>query len=93
VRQLHSWSRLLTSHALLDYVLSTFDSRVNDFILPFGVKHSETDIGGPRLWYFPGKLGDLDREEEYGKYYGQSNPPLAAIGKPTDSRCGCLLLE
>lgn len=44
VRQLHSWSRLLTSHALLEFVLSQFHLRVNVSYCPLATNQQRQTL-------------------------------------------------
>ena len=51
IRQRHSYSRLLVTRELFEKMMSTFHvlPRFREFVLLFGAKHGENEIGPPQL--------------------------------------------
>ena len=73
IRQRLAFGRLLTSQELFNcaFTYCNFASRLRDFILPFGLRIEELDIGGPRIWVRPRTFVDATpscgTESNYGK--------------------------
>lgn len=53
VRQRNSYSRLSITRELFDCLMQEFDifPRFRDFVLLFGAKHGENEIGPPRMQF------------------------------------------
>jgi hypothetical protein len=70
IRQRHSYSRLSISQTLFDDLLSEFQifAQIKDFVLCFGLKASEDEVGSPRVRF---RLIASDAER----------PPIVGYGK------------